>query len=384
MSGKIFISYRREDSAPSAGRLCDRLSHYFPTNRIFMDVDSIDLGDNFVKTIRETVESCDVLIAVIGKGWLISCDQEGQRRLDNPDDFVRLEIATALRCDVLVIPVLVDGALMPLPPDLPNDLKTLADRNALLLSNDRFRTDSERLATAVKRSLEKTATERRERERDAKSGASRHPEFLTLPEALYLLCAHPDTGKFNTTVKYGMATAAIAELALASRVVIRGGGDEVYVDILDRSPVADLLLNSVLQNLPERPITWWWLPDTINLRVLWKHLVERGIIQERTVNTLIFFSRTVHPLCDGIRQNKLRYELAATLGQSEKRIERHLILGGICSACDQFGATFNWAPSSLWITAGERARTSEIASLAMTLARCALYERATSSTAGAS
>jgi formylglycine-generating enzyme required for sulfatase activity len=164
MSGQIFISYRREESAASAGRLFDRLSNYFPANQIFMDVDSIDLGENFVKTIGETVGSCDVLIAVIGKGWLTSRDQEGQRRLDNPDDFVRLEIATALKRDIRVIPVLVDGASMPQPRDLPEDLKTLVHRNALVLSHDRFRPDSERLVAAVKRVLEKTAAERLEHE----------------------------------------------------------------------------------------------------------------------------------------------------------------------------------------------------------------------------
>jgi len=163
MSGQIFISYRREDSAASAGRLFDRLSSHFLSNQIFMDVDSIDLGENFVETIGETVGSCDVLIAVIGKSWLTSCDQKGQRRLDNADDFVRLEIATALKRDIRVIPVLVDGASMPQSRDLPDDLRDLVRRNALQLSHDRFRTDSERLQSAVSRALEKTASERRDR-----------------------------------------------------------------------------------------------------------------------------------------------------------------------------------------------------------------------------
>jgi hypothetical protein len=179
MSGQIFISYRREDSSGWAGRLFDRLSNQFPSNQIFMDVDSIDLGENFVKTIGETVGSCDVLIAVIGKGWLTSRDQEGQRRLDNPDDFVRLEIATALKRDIRVIPVLVDGASMPQPRDLPDDLKTLVHRNALVLSHDRFRPDSERLVVAVKRVLEKTAAERLEREPSAAVTPS--PPVITAP-----------------------------------------------------------------------------------------------------------------------------------------------------------------------------------------------------------
>src|SRR5271165_2666190 len=171
MNGQIFISYRRQESSAWAGRLSDHLSHHFPSNQVFMDVDSVDLGEDFVKTIEKTVGSCDVLIAVIGKGWLTSSEKEGQRRLDNPDDFVRLEIATALKRNIRVIPVLVDGALMPRPGDLPDDLKALVRRNALQLSHDRFRADSQRLASAVERALEKTAPDRGEREQRERAAA---------------------------------------------------------------------------------------------------------------------------------------------------------------------------------------------------------------------
>jgi hypothetical protein len=164
MSGQIFISYRRQDSSAWAGRLSDHLSNHFPANQIFMDVDSVDLGEDFVKTIEETVGSCDVLIAVIGKDWLTSRDQAGQRRLDNPEDFVRIEIATALKRGIRVIPVLVDGVEMPRSNDLPDDLKALVRRNALQLSHERFRTDSERLESAVVRALEKTLEAGGERE----------------------------------------------------------------------------------------------------------------------------------------------------------------------------------------------------------------------------
>src|SRR5258708_30781520 len=173
VSGQIFISYRREESSAWAGRLSDRLSNHFPSNLIFMDVDSVDLGEDFVKTIQKTVGSCDVVIGVMGKGWLSVCDQEGQRRLDNPEDFVRIEIATALKRDIRVIPVLVDGASMPRDRDLPDDLKALVRRNALQLSHERFRTDSERLASAVERDLEKTAAERREGEEKERLEAER-------------------------------------------------------------------------------------------------------------------------------------------------------------------------------------------------------------------
>jgi TIR domain len=154
MSGQIFISYRRDDTAYPAGRLYDRLSAHFPLNQIFIDVDSIDPGEDFVKMIKKTVGSCDVLIAVIGKGWLTSCDQEGQRRLDNPEDFVRIEIGAALERNIRVIPVLVEGASMPRRGDLPDDIKSLLSRNALEVSHTRFRADSERLIGALERALE--------------------------------------------------------------------------------------------------------------------------------------------------------------------------------------------------------------------------------------
>jgi hypothetical protein len=157
MSGPIFISYRRDDSSASAGRLYDGLKRHFASNQIFMDVDSLDLGVDFIEAIEEGVGSCDVLIAVIGKSWLISSDEEGRRRLDNPEDFVRIEIATALKRNIRVIPVLVDGASMPRSGDLPDDLKSLIRRNALEVSHNRFRTDSERLLVAVERALEKTS-----------------------------------------------------------------------------------------------------------------------------------------------------------------------------------------------------------------------------------
>ena len=124
MSGKILINYRRDDASHLAGRLYDRLAAHFPKNQIFIDVDNLDPGVDFVEAIEQSVGSCDVLIAVIGKRWLISSEADGGRRLDNPDDFVRLEIAVALKRNIRVIPVLVDDASMPRANDLPDDLKS--------------------------------------------------------------------------------------------------------------------------------------------------------------------------------------------------------------------------------------------------------------------
>jgi hypothetical protein len=94
MALKVFISYRRDDSAGHAGRVYDRLEREFGRDLLVMDVDSIPLGTNFVKVLGEEVVKCDVLLAIIGPGWLDARDENGKRRLENPDDFVRIEIGT--------------------------------------------------------------------------------------------------------------------------------------------------------------------------------------------------------------------------------------------------------------------------------------------------
>ena len=130
-----------------------------------MDVDNLDLGVDFVEAIEKSVGSCDVLIAVIGKRWLMSSDEEGRRRLDNPEDFVRIEIATALKRGVRVIPVLVDDASMPRSGDLPDDLKPLVRRHALEVGHTRFKSDCARLIAALERVIEGARAELREKER---------------------------------------------------------------------------------------------------------------------------------------------------------------------------------------------------------------------------
>ena len=92
MAYRLFISYRRDDSAGYAGRVHDRLQQEFGPNLLFMDVDSIPLGTNFAKVLGDEIAKCDVLLAIIGPGWLDARDDSGHRRLENPDDFVRMEI----------------------------------------------------------------------------------------------------------------------------------------------------------------------------------------------------------------------------------------------------------------------------------------------------
>ncbi|MFC1997403.1 SUMF1/EgtB/PvdO family nonheme iron enzyme [Chloroflexota bacterium] len=160
---KIFISYRRVDSSGFAGRLFDRLSARFGDENIFMDVEDLDPGVDFFEKLGEAVAACDVLIAVIGRGWLDVKDSEGHRRLDSPEDFVRIEIAAALDRDVRVIPVLVQDAKMPGSRDLPTALQPLTRLNALEIRHERFNADVDRLTRAIERYFEEDA-ERRERE----------------------------------------------------------------------------------------------------------------------------------------------------------------------------------------------------------------------------
>jgi TIR domain len=146
---RIFISYRREDSAGYTGRLYDHLATYFGEKDLFMDIDTIRPGQDFVTAIEYAISQCDAVLAVIGKQWLTLTASDGVRRIDKADDFVRLEIESALRRNVLVIPVLVDGAIMPKPENLPADLHKFSRLNALPLSHDRFRYDVGRLVEAL-------------------------------------------------------------------------------------------------------------------------------------------------------------------------------------------------------------------------------------------
>jgi hypothetical protein len=160
---RIFLSYRREDSGGWAGRLYDRLSQHFGDEHVFMDVDAIEPGLDFVEVIQHAVQACDVLLALIGRQWLTVADATGQPRLANPEDFVRLEIATALARNIRVIPVLVQDAPMPRATDLPDDLKRLSRRHALAVSDTRFHSDVDRLISVLASALSGPTPEATER-----------------------------------------------------------------------------------------------------------------------------------------------------------------------------------------------------------------------------
>lgn len=148
---RIFISYRRSDSAAASGRIYDRLCQAFGEGSIFKDVDDIPPGANYRVILEHEVALCDVLLAIIGQRWLASTDSEGKRRLDHPDDFVRIEVETGLkRPNVLVIPILVDETDMPAPETLPEGLRDLHYRNAAPIRNDPdFNRDITRLISTI-------------------------------------------------------------------------------------------------------------------------------------------------------------------------------------------------------------------------------------------
>jgi hypothetical protein len=152
----IFISYRREDSAGHAGRLFDRLRGHCGKDCVFLDVVGIDAGVDFVDTIDKAVGSCDVLLAVIGREWLTCCDKQNRRRLDDPNDFIRAEISSALKRNVRVVPVLVEGAEMPPTDALPEELKRLTRRQAVELRDSRWDADVEALIAALERDSART------------------------------------------------------------------------------------------------------------------------------------------------------------------------------------------------------------------------------------
>ena len=146
---RILVSYRRDDSAAYAGRLADRLREHFGRENVFVDIDTIQPGEDFVDRIDQSIAACDALVAVIGKSWLNAVDAKGRRRLDREDDYVRMEIAKALERHIRVIPALVGDAALPEAVQLPQDLVALSRRQAIEISDSRFHHDVDVLVEAL-------------------------------------------------------------------------------------------------------------------------------------------------------------------------------------------------------------------------------------------
>lgn len=145
----VFLCYRREDSAPYAGWLRSVLVEAFGKTRVFMDIDAIRPGEDFDDKIRETLDRSDVVLAMIGPRWLDIRSEDGTRRLDNPDDYVRLEITSALERQIVVIPVLMGGSQVPKSTDLPEGIMKLSRHHAAALRDDRWSYDTQRLIETI-------------------------------------------------------------------------------------------------------------------------------------------------------------------------------------------------------------------------------------------
>jgi formylglycine-generating enzyme required for sulfatase activity len=148
--GSIFISYRRSDSIAETGRIYDRLVTEFGRDHVFKDVDSLPFGVDFAEYLDQAVSECQVVLVVIGKSWSTVTEADGSPRLQNPDDFVRIEVESALKRGIPVIPVLLEGASMPKRNQLPESLHTLCRRNGTQVGYDpRFHADMGRLVKGI-------------------------------------------------------------------------------------------------------------------------------------------------------------------------------------------------------------------------------------------
>jgi hypothetical protein len=152
---RIFISYRRADAAGDAGRLADHLQRRFGAERLFLDVDTIEPGADFVRVLRESLQQTVAMLVVIGTSWTSLRDPDGTRRIDNPNDFVRLEVEGALGSDIAVVPVLVQGASLPKPEELPASLRPLLGRQVAAIDHAEFHADAERLCTWLAKQIER-------------------------------------------------------------------------------------------------------------------------------------------------------------------------------------------------------------------------------------
>lgn len=201
---KIFINYRRDDSAGYAGRLYDRLTAHFGPDHVFMDIDQIEPGEDFVEVIQEKLKAVQVAVALIGKQWLDITDAAGQRRLDNPEDWVRLEIEALLARKIRVIPLLVGGANAPNSSRLPGSLVALARRQAHEVSDRRFHDDVNKLIRVLEKDLNVKAASQPSSASDlappseTKPPEARlpfEPEMVRIPAGKFLMGSDDDPGE---------------------------------------------------------------------------------------------------------------------------------------------------------------------------------------------
>jgi hypothetical protein len=254
VTGRIFISYRREETAYPAGWLYDRLSSRFG-GQVFKDVDSIQLGDDFVEVITRAVGSCDVLLALIGEDWLTITDAKGERRLDDPADFVRLEIEAALSRNVRVIPILVDGAAMPRADQLPESLAGLGRRQALELSPSRFETDTDRLLKVLEQTLaDVRTTGEGTGQAPQPSTPTAHPVLQPSPVTQPTLASTPKAAGRRRWLLFGGGVAVLLILVLVAVLAFRPGPrGQTAAPVPETISPAGLQLSNRSLNAPHDP-----------------------------------------------------------------------------------------------------------------------------------
>jgi len=153
MPPRIFISYRRDDASGEAGRLADHMNRRFGRGQVFLDIDTIDPGTDFVRVLQSSLRETAAVLVVIGQRWTSARDSAGARRLDSATDFVRLEVEESLGRNIPVVPVLVQGATMPRAEDLPPSMASLTTRQAVTLDHAEFHDDANRLCDHLEKML---------------------------------------------------------------------------------------------------------------------------------------------------------------------------------------------------------------------------------------
>src|SRR5205814_4288688 len=203
--GTVFISYRREITAGEARALFNELLGKMGKNSVFMDVDGIALGRDFRGALKKTLASCDLMLVLIDRDWAEVKDEEGRPRLHNPGDFVRLEIEAALKRDIVVTPILVQGAHMPAPEQLPAEIRDLVYRNGFELSHSRWESD---FAEMTRRLNLDIAKESERVEQPASIVAAPNPSIA--PAARPAIPGRQFLGPLRVTRRRALGVAALA------------------------------------------------------------------------------------------------------------------------------------------------------------------------------
>jgi hypothetical protein len=247
----VFISYRRRDSAASAGRLYDRLRSEFGKDNLFMDIDTIGAGTNFTEAIERGVKQSDVVLAVIGDKWLSGGASETTNRLHEQDDYVRWELSAALSNRKLIIPVLIDGAEMPDEALLPEELKPLRQFQALKLNNDQFDANYDTLRGKLMAAMDQAEVSGAQM-RTCRACASRVPQAA-------IKC--PSCGKYREDAERNRALSVGCTGLGLGLVLLNALYKDLPADILLPSGVAAVVLCAIglLVSIYNKMTTGHWL-----------------------------------------------------------------------------------------------------------------------------